>query len=196
MLRQMLSRVRAETPRATFGIKYLVKGPKQIQLWSSSKGTSQNSMTITSTLPLIMVKILPLFLTSLPKWWTTSKRPLIKNKKFVKTPGITKMIGSDFAKAGMISGVPLQNFQTPIFQTPRLILPRLVNVSTLLQGAPEVDRVLQVVPLLQSHQICEKVQKPHISYSRISVMFPAIFVLKPLGLKKNVSGAPSTAKIF
>ena len=32
------------------------------------KGTSQNSMTITSTLPLIMVKILPLFLTSLPKW--------------------------------------------------------------------------------------------------------------------------------
>ena len=134
MLRQMLSRVRAETPRATFGIKYLVKGPKQIQLWSSSKGTSQNSMTITSTLPLIMVKILPLFLTSLPKWWTTSKRPLIKNKKFVKTPGITKMIGSDFAKAGMISGVPLQNFQTPIFQTPRLILPRLVNVSTLLQG--------------------------------------------------------------
>ena len=196
MLHQMLSRVRAETPRATFGIKYLVKGPKQIQLWSSSKGTSQNSMTITSTLPLIMVKILPLFLTNLPKWWTTSKRPLIKNKKFVKTPGITKMIGSDFAKAGMISGVPLQNFQTPIFQTPRLILPRLVNVSTLLQGVPEVDRVLQVVPLLQSHQICEKVQKPHISYSRISVMFPAIFVLKPLGLKKNVSGAPSTAKIF
>ena len=196
MLHQMLSRVRAETPRATFGIKYLVKGPKQIQLWSSSKGTSQNSMTITSTLPLIMVKILPLFLTNLPKWWTTSKRPLIKNKKFVKTPGITKMIGSDFAKAGMISGVPLQNFQTPIFQTPRLILPRLVNVSTPPRVLLGAGRALLPERLQPSRQICATVPQSHISYIRISKMFLAIFVLKPLILKKNVSGAPSTAKIF